>query len=241
MENTIRIAMCDDDSNALPVIAGAVRSAFLAKEIRTEVKCFRSGKRLVEALKTERFQLVLLDIDMPEMDGIETGRQIREKYEDVRIIYVSEAENRVFESFQVQPLGFVRKSNFLNDITSVVQVYIKTCMQEDEGDMLEFAMRTSILRLKRSEVLYIEGSRNYQILHLSETGKTEEVKMTMEKLEEMLSSKGFIRIHKGFLVNYQYIRRIHTSAVELKDGTELPIGRSKMPEVKAKYLSMIGG
>ena len=233
--------MCDDDTNALPVIAGAVKSAFMARNIRTEVKCFRSGKRLLEALKTEHFHLVLLDIDMPEMDGIETGKQIREKHDDVRIVYVSEAESRVFESFQVQPLGFVRKSNFLNDITAVVQVYIKNAMQKEEGDMLEFTTRTSLLRLKKSAVLYIEGSRNYQVIHMNEDGaKTEEVKMTMEKLEEMLAPKGFIRIHKGFLVNYQYIRRIHTSVVELKDGTELPVGRSKMPEVKAKYLSLLG-
>lgn len=64
--------------------------------------------------------------------------------------------------------------------------------------------------------------------------------MTMDKLEEATRTHSFIRIHKGYLVNYRCIQRISASAVTLLDGTQLPIGRSKAAEVKSKYLSILG-
>ena len=64
--------------------------------------------------------------------------------------------------------------------------------------------------------------------------------MTMEKLEEITDQFGFIRIHKGYLVNYRFIQHVSSTEVTLSDGIKLPIGRSKAPEVKKKYLKLIG-
>lgn len=237
----IKIALCDDDVKALPVIAGAAESAFTEKGIQTEIQRFTTGRALLQAMEQTRFQIMLLDIEMPGMDGIAVGKKIREKGNDTQIVYVSEAESRVFESFLVQPLGFVRKSNFLNDIAAVVELYVKTCAQEEKGDYIEFHTRSGILALKSRQIRYIEGSRNYQLLYLEGKQEPAEVKMTMEKLEAVTRPYNFIRTHKGYLVNYRCIQRISATAVTLQDGTQLPIGRSKAAEVKSRYLSILGG
>ena len=236
----IKIALCDDDTKALPVIAGAAESAFQEKGIHTDIQRFTSGKALMQAMEQTRFQIVLLDIEMPGMDGIAVGKRIREQEHDIQIVYVSEAESRVFESFLVQPLGFVRKTNFLNDIAAVVELYVKSCSQDERGDYIEFQTRSGLLTLKSRQIRYIEGSRNYQLLYLEGQKEPTEVKMTMEKLEAATQAHSFIRIHKGYLVNYRCIQRISASAVTLLDGTQLPIGRSKAAEVKSKYLSILG-
>lgn len=236
----IKIALCDDNPRALPVIAGAAESAFLAQGIQTEMHSFSSGKALLAAMEHTRFHLLLLDIEMPGLDGIEIGKRLRQLNDNTKIVYVSEAESRVFEAFAVQPLGFVRKSNFLNDIAAVVELYIKTVGREEKDDYLEFTTRTGILALKTKQIRFIEGSRNYQLLYM--TGKKEptEIKMTMEKLEDLTEPFGFIRVHKGYLVNYTFIQHVSATDVTLSDGTTIPIGRSKAPEVKVKYLSLIG-
>ncbi len=236
----IKVALCDDDAKALPVIAGAAESAFQEKGIYTDIQRFNSGKALLQAMEQTRFHIVLLDIEMPGMDGIAVGKRLRELGDGTHIVYVSEAESRVFESFLVQPLGFVRKSNFLNDIAAVVELYVKTCSQDERGDYLEFQTRSGLLTLKSRQIRYIEGSRNCQLLYLEGQKEPTEVKMTMDKLEEATRTHSFIRIHKGYLVNYRCIQRISASAVTLLDGTQLPIGRSKAAEVKSKYLSILG-
>ena len=236
----IKIALCDDDKRALPVIAGAVESAFGANGIQPEIEKFTSGEKLLEATAQTRYQLLLLDIEMPGMDGIAVGKQLRARGDETMIVYISEAESRVFESFMVQPLGFVRKSNFLNDISAVVELYLKTTAKEQKGDYLDFKTRPGILTLRSRQVRYIEGSRNYQYLYAEGRATPIEIKMTMDKLEEMTEPFGFIRIHKGYLVNFQAIQHISATAATLQDGTELPIGRSKVGEVKMKYLTLIG-
>lgn len=236
----MKIALCDDDARALPVISGAARSAFSARGLDPDIRVYSSGRELLGALETTHFQLLLLDIEMPGMDGIELGRKLRAMGDNTKIVYVSEAESRVFESFQVQPLGFVRKSNFLNDITAVVELYLKTSSTEDSGGYLELNVRSGLVSVKSSTVRYIEGSRNYQLLYVEGRKEPVEVKMTMDKLEQMTEPHGYIRVHKGFLVNYLFIHRVTATEITLTDGTVIPIGRSKTGEVKAKYLALIG-
>lgn len=237
----LKIALCDDDKNALPVVAGAVESAFGSQGIQTKVDCFEGGRELLRTMEEVRYQIVLLDIDMPELDGIELGQRIRNKNETVEIVYVSECEDRVFESFSVYPLGFVRKSNFLNDVSGIVRLYIRKYMKNQRAEQLKFTTRNSVQAVKRKQIRYIEGSGNYQMVYLNGQEKPLEVKMTMDKLEEITEPLGFIRIHKGYLVNYLFIQRIQASQVILKGETALPIGRSKVKEVKSKYLSLLDG
>ena len=237
----IRIAVCDDNAKMLPVIAGAARSTFHAQGMDADISMFTNGQRLLASLEGGRYNLLLLDIEMPGMDGIAIGKKLRAMGDDTKIVFVSEAESRVFESFQVQPLGFVRKSNFLNDITAVAELYIRTCAKEEaSGGMLEMNTRSGLAAVKTNTIRYIEGSGNYQMLYMDGKQEPMEVKMTMDKLEQMTKPYGFIRTHKGFLVNYQYIHRVTASEVLLSDGTTIPVGRSKTGEVKAKFLSLVG-
>lgn len=235
----IRIALCDDNKKALPIISGAVESAFKEQGIKTELDVFFDGRELLASMEGREYALVLLDIDMPGMDGIQVGQQIRSQNYSTQIVYVSECEERVFESLMVQPLGFVRKSNFLNDIAAVVQLYMKNYGEGMNRQTVELATRNGVVILYYQNIRYIESCRNYQLVNLFGEQEQVEIKMTMEKLESLLEPMGFIRIHKGYLVNYRYIQRINSEKIMLQDGTELPVGRSKVAEVKSRYLSFL--
>lgn len=87
---------------------------------------------------------------------------------------------------------------------------------------------------------YIEGSRNYQLIYMDDKREPLEVKMTMNRLEQLTEPLGFIRVHKGYLANCRFIQHISASEVVLVDGVTIPIGRSKAGEVKVKYLTLIG-
>lgn len=233
------IALCDDDKNAVPVIAGAARSAFQSRGFDVRLDCFSAGRELLAALEKCPYDLVLLDIDMPELDGIEVGKRVKAYDHAIPVVFVSECEDRVFESFSVQPLGFVRKSNFLNDIAAVVELYEKYREMTQSAEHVEFSAQTSLISLKIAHIRYMEGSRNYQLVFLMDEEKPIEIKMTMEKLEEKMKPYGFIRIHKGYLVNYRFIRRIRSRSVELDDGRTLPIGRDRLDNVRERYLALM--
>lgn len=235
----IKVALCDNDVKLLPVIAGATESILNDHGLRADIQRFHSGDSLLKAMEQTRFEMLLLDIDMPGLDGIAVGRKIREKKYNTQIVYVSEWEGRVFEALMVQPLGFVRKSNFLTDLSAVIDLYANSSAKELHKEHLELTTRDSLLTVDVKRVRYFEGSRNYQLLYLDGDPAPIEIKMTMSKLEEITTSHGFIRIHKGYLVNYRFIQRIFYDKLILRDGTELPVGRSKANDVKRIFLSLL--
>lgn len=236
---SIQIAACDDDREILGVISGAVKSALSQRGFSSQVQVFSEGQSLVDAVRTQKnIQLVLLDIDMPKMDGITAGKKIRQIAPELPIVYVSECEGRVFDAFQTGPLCFVRKSHFLTDISTAMDLFLKS-YQRLERYYVELTARNGLIRINCQEIVYIEGQRNYQQLHLAGCEEVEELKMTMDRLEELLCDQGFIRVHKGYLVNHSFIQRINGPQLQLRNGEFLPIGRSKLEEVKRKYIQMM--
>ena len=122
MSKVISVAVCDDDETMLPIIAGVVQATFPAEGATVET--FSSAKQFCDRMEEKGFDLLFLDIDMPETDGIELGLKLRNAKRNIDIVYVSEREDRVFESFKVHPFGFVRKRNFLKDIRSVAKLWL---------------------------------------------------------------------------------------------------------------------
>ena len=235
---TMNIAICDDDKMALTVISGAVRSIFENGGVTPQIKLFSSVVKLQEELETLSPQLLMLDINMPNIDGIQYGRQLRKAGNKVDIIYVSNCENRVFESLEVHPFGFVRKSNFLKDMLDVLNRYIESYETEAPSQDIDLPTRSSgRIHVPVEDILYFEGDGMYQQLFL-QGGKQEEIASRMDHLERELSEHGFMRIHKGYLVNCQHIMRLDKSEATLADGRKIPISRRKSKEIRQQYLQL---
>ena len=182
-------------------------------------------------MKLRIFDLLFLDIEMPKIDGIEFGERLRRNNDRTEIVYVSAREDRVFDAFKVRPFDFIRKSNFLGDLSKVINNYL-AMLESRKGGTVTVLSKSGIMNVPLSDVKYFEGY-----------GKTETINVnrSMEKLEEDLGPKGFIRIHKGILVNYRFISRILVSDVELTDGEVLPLSRRKVTAIKARYLELLRG
>lgn len=240
MAGIIKIAVCDDDVAALNIVSGATESTFRSKGFEVEIQTFTKVSQVQEAMKANEFELLLLDIDLPGMDGIAFGHVLRKLNKHIEIIFVSNREDRVFESFAVHPFGFVRKSHFLKDITDVVDSYL-IARPKKKTHMMVMQLRDKTLSVPISGVMYVEGNKKSQLVHIKNKTQPIEMFSSMEKLENDLYQHGFIRIHKGYLVNYLYIRLIGTVDVELINGEKILISRRKIQQTKARFLELVQG
>lgn len=236
--NSLQIALCDDDRFAADTAAGAVHSFFAEHGLTARLEVFYSAERVLSYCERTAVDLVLLDIEMPGMDGIRLGRILKEKEFPPEIIFISNREDKVFSALQVHPFGFVRKSQFLKDIRDVLESYISLCLRKRDGQQLLVVTPEGRRSVEVAEIEYFEGSGTYQMMYLN--GQAEPVRVTsrMKTLEENLAAQGFLRIHKGFLVNFRAIRSIRTADVVLKSGKSLPISRGKTQEMQAQYLAL---
>lgn len=236
--SALRIALCDDNQLAADTIAASVRSFFSEKSISTQVDVFQKPELLLDFCQRSVVDLVLLDIDMPGLDGIQLGSILKEKQLVPEIIYISNREDKVFSALHIHPFGFVRKAQFLKDLADVLESYTKLCLLKKDAQKLLVVTPEGRRSVQVDEILYFEGDGTYQTMHLTGGRPAVRIASRMKTLEENLSEQGFLRIHKGYLVNFRHISSIRTEEVVLKNGCTLPISRSKAQEMRSAYLSL---
>ena len=236
--DVIKIAVCDDSAVAVDTVTAAADSILRQAGASADIVRFTKPADLLEHCRSSYVELVLLDIEMPGLDGIELGHILRDREIAPEIIYISNREDRVFAALHIHPFGFVRKGQFMKDMEDVLRSYMvqrsrrvgeKKILVLTQGEQLSVAM---------SSILYFEGSGTYQMMHLHRGDGPIRISSRMKLLEEELTPEGFLRIHKGFLVNSAYIKAIRTGEVELEDGTCLPIRRGQTQEIKSAYLAL---
>lgn len=239
MKKRLDIAVCDDELKTLDIIMATVQKCFSAHDIDAQIDGFRTPGELWQTLGKQSYNLVFLDINMPETDGVALGKKISELQNRPDIIFVSSNTDRVFDTFVVNPFGFVRKSEFLKDIASVIDRYVEK-RSNGARPLLRFDMkdRGGLVALDVSRLKYVERQRNEQMFYMDGM-EDQTVRSRMEELEKTLAPYDFVRIHKGYLVNYAYIKRFDGNDVTLVSGEVLPIGRSKRADAMEKYLEYV--
>ncbi len=236
MSKVISVAVCDDDETMLPIIAGVVQATFPAEGATVET--FSSAKQFCDRMEEKGFDLLFLDIDMPETDGIELGLKLRNAKRNIDIVYVSEREDRVFESFKVHPFGFVRKRNFLKDIRSVAKLWLDS-REAVPADKFVIEGTKGSLAVQLSEIIYIESMKKTQYVHIKGVEEPFEASSSLEKFLELFSGYGFLQPHKSFLVNYIYIRYIDKNEITLTTGEFIPVSRRRLEILREEYMRLM--
>lgn len=235
----LRAVICDDEPLVQDIVSSALVTCFKKYGYVLELDRYTDPVKFAKRLGRgagKCYDIAFLDIDMPGLDGIELGKKLNEVSEKTSIIFISNREERVFDSFAAHPFGFVRKSSFLKDVESVVKIYISAHKKEPSGHLVEVKTKEGYLKLNTDEILYIESIRDYQYIHLKKEKEPLKVHWRMNQLEEGLKNFGFLRIHQGYLVNYRYIRKFGADTVELQNGSALPVSRRKRKEILQEYM-----
>lgn len=223
----MKISICDDESKILEEI-----SSFIEKEFPSaRIKSYSDGKSFI-ASTGERPDVLLADIDMPGMSGMDVAATLASEKAKTLVVFVTAHDELVYDSFKYHPFAFVRKKFLQEELRSV----LADCENEIENQNKRFTFQnaSTMVNLAQNEILYFEGQANYLAIHT--TGEQYRMRSTMSAVEEELKDSGFLRIHKGFLVNLEHIRILKTEELELDNGEVLPIGKSYSESAKKSIL-----
>ena len=239
-ESILKIAVCDDEETALEIITNALTTVFENNGQKTLIDKYRAPSDLEKNLPTRQYELLFLDIRLQNTDGIEFARRLRKEGNGIDIIFLSSCEERVFDTFSIRPVGFIRKSNFLKDTTEIVSSYMRK-RQSDKASALiiQTDNNTKTTALPIQEITYIESYLKNQLIHVRGAANPFLTRATMSEYEEKLSPHGFMRVHKGYLVNHRCIREIGTTSITLTTGEEIPINRRNAGNLREEYLALM--
>lgn len=236
----MKIAICDDEKIYIDAIKSRV-CPIMEKEGIDDLKIYEymSGKDLINAQGQENFDAVFLDINMPDMDGRTVAKTLRATSFELLLAFFSSHDEFVFDSFEVSPIGYIRKALMDSDVE-------RTCKRMAEK-YKDFCVKITIgegdntYEFYPSKVWYFESSRRKLIVHFG-NDKTAEIRYPIKKMTALLKNMGFIRIYKSYLANYRYIYNIDQGVALLIDmNTRLPLTRNRMREIREKYFACLGG
>lgn len=224
----MRIYICDDDIKITDSLASRIKS----KKSDCEVSSYYKGRDLWEALQKETCDVVFLDIDMPDLSGLEIAAKISELSYSPLLVFVTSHDELVYDSLKFHPFGFIRK----NYIESELEDILCDCIKEmgSQHSFFYFHTTQGEVKLAIDEILYFESDGNY--LKLFTTKEEYRFRDTMTAIEKALTEKGFIRIHKGFLVNQMAVKVLGREEATLFNGVKIPIGRNYAEAVRKSLL-----
>lgn len=232
-----RIAIVDDDKAALSIVSSAVDTFFKEKNIEYNIMSFSNPLNYLATIKEEDFNLIFLDIDMPEQNGLSVAEETLSINKNTHIIFLSQREDLVFECLAIHPFGFIRKSNLINDFTLMMnQFYNYYLSNNDAGKKIEFVEKNRTISFKINEIVYISSDRNYQDI-VTKDNKIETIRIPLSTLENKLKDDGFIRVHKCYIVNQSYIRIISNEEIKLTNDITIPLSKKRRDEVIKEYLA----
>lgn len=230
-------AIVDDELDILNSTKALLADEFAKANTAVAFDFFTDSEDFLSMFESHfNYDIIFLDIEMPNIDGISVCRKIRQLSKDALVIFISNKEELVFQTFEVQPFRFIRKSELKELCSSLVDSIINelkrrspqtfTIIENNGGDVLSFDARN---------IIYVEAQRKE--CKIVTTNGDSTVKMKLMDLEEKLESFHFVRIHRSFLVNMDYIFRITKNSIILTSGEELPISRGSSDTLKQLFIN----
>lgn len=232
----INIAICDDENIALEKIKNAVLDIANAKNVKVDIFTYSDARRAVDVLcsKEEHFDVLLLDIDMPKLSGLEVAKIVRKHRENLILIFISAHEQYVFESIEYSPFRYIRKNKVSEELPLAMKaVFTRLENEKDRNIIVKTDDGERILYY--SQIMYYEIENRRLNIHLS-NGKILLIWKTIKELIEEMNDENFIKLHSGCVVNVKYISAFSNYDVTLDNAERLIVSRRRIKDVKEKLL-----
>lgn len=197
---------------------------------------YDNGEDLVERYRPE-FDLLLLDVDMPFMDGMTAAGYIRKVDPEVVIVFVTNLAQYAIQGYSVNALDYILKPlnyfSFAQRLTRALR-YVK----KEENAYITVGVKGGAVKLEVGNIYYMERLGHQLVFHTSEGIHTSSV--TLQQMEEALGDKGFIRCNKGYLVNLAHVSGVQDGCAVVR-GDKLLISRGRKSPFLDALADYVGG
>lgn len=230
----MKTVICDDEKSTCSELEEIILKYAKEKSVSLVTEVFYSGDTLLDYLKREKINILFLDIELPGKDGVMVGKYIREvlEEENIFLIYISSKENYALQLFQNRPFDFLVKPIEPAKIYHVLDNIYRISEKNSVG--FEFQTQNSTYRISYKDILYFQSTgRKINIVMKKEIrtfyGKLNEI-------EKRIPENVFLRIHKSYLVNKNYVQEFTYEWVKMLNGDVLNISKINRADVRRKIL-----
>ena len=239
----IQIAICDDQVNELAHTYTFVQTYHsLHPELNISVHKFTSGYELLESIDEEKhFDIYLLDILMPEINGIKVGTAIRQNNNASAIIYLTSSPDYALQSYQVDAGGYLLKPFGKDELFATLDKVISRLNAEDQRRMALRVSRDGIESIPYSHLIYLEYYQHRLIAHTINDKTIESIyyRKSFQELTASLTDNRFIKVNASTIVNMQHIQNINSREIRFFNGKTLPLSRQYSTGARKTFMNYL--
>lgn len=228
----IKIAVCDDNKIITDRIEELLKQNLNRKKfVKYTVDIYNSSLNLLNYINDNNsYDLIYLDIQMPELDGIRLATQIRQTNREVLLIYVSSYDNYFVELFPVSTFRFLRKPIDEEQFAQVFDAAFDEIHRIDRHFHYEFD--NNHYRIPINEIMYFESVAHS--IHIVTQNKKERFRGKLDNIEEQLKDQQvyFMRIHQSYLVNTAMIKEVNYDYLIMLNGIPLRISQNRRKQLR---------
>ncbi|HBV88373.1 MAG TPA: DNA-binding response regulator [Desulfosporosinus sp.] len=234
----LRISICDDNNTELLLIKQIVETFKASHIFKYNIKCDTFSNGLDLLLATENgtnYDILILDVMMPLMTGIEVAAEIRKKNNISKIVFLTSSHEFAVDSYKVDAFYYLLKPIKKEGLITILEKACADIVDKREKGII-VKCKTCLTNVFLHNIEYIEVLRRTLFFHLT-SGEVLESLGTMSQLEnDLLSDKRFIKPHRSYIVNMDYIHRISEKGIITFSNKPVPISRELYKSIKQTYI-----
>ncbi len=230
----MRIVICDDHKDDVKHLRSLISDHPAAGSFKIEA--FFSGTELAESInKKQKYDVAILDIDLPGTNGIELGKLLRASNPDVHIVFATNYPQYAIDAYDCEAFHYLLKPVADDKLRTVLDRLVRKHRERNKYHVVRIKNET--LRIPIREIYYIESFRKHIIYHLKDK-KYETVGKLSEVMDELLEY-GFCQVHQGYVVNMDKIKDFNKFELILDDGRCVTMSVRKRTEVLIEYAKFV--
>lgn len=228
----IKVAICDDEPHMAQEISDHLLTYMEERRMSAySVSCFSNGRSLLES--DCNFDLIFLDIQMEQPDGMETARLLRQRSNHSLMVFVTILKEFVFDAFEVEAYDYLIKPLDGNHFRRTMDRAIKVLEQRTaKSIIIKRGMSCEVISLAQIVYCEIQGRKTY--IHQND-GKIIDYYEKLDDFEHRVDGR-FFRCHRSYLVNLDYVRGNYAGQVTLSQGEQIPVSRLREQELTQALL-----
>lgn len=233
----MHIAICDDNIDELTRIVTLLELYCRERDSSITYESFNSALELLETMKERQFDLLLLDILMPGITGMDAAKEIRRTDSDIPIIFLTSSREFAVESYRVGAKDYIMKPVNKDEVFSSISKQLARFKQEDS--YLTVKTGQGIMKLPFSNIVYIEVI-NRSLHFILTNGELKEAYGYLTDYEYiLLSNPHFYKPHRSYIINLRYVTELDKKGFDTMLGNTVPVSRDIYPKAKAAYMKYL--
>jgi len=228
----LKIAICDDDKNYRDYLFNMVTSWGEKNRHLAEIRQYEHANAFLFDYAAEKdFDILLLDVEMPGISGVELAKMVRSENSTVQIVFITGYYEYFSDGFDVSALHYLIKPVEERKIIPVLDKAVSNLTFRQRSVLISTS--EGDIKVSLADIVYIESDKVYVIVHtLQDAYRT---RMTLSKFCEQLDET-FFKVHRSFVVGLRYVKKITRSDVMMLNGDSVPISRGSYDEVHAALI-----